>query len=162
MIGGERDKLQVAHIKLSHSRAFIAARLSAADPRDAVRRPQPRLRGLGRRAAARHLRQHEDRGRSDRPRQGAEVNARFAAMASHYLFEPEFCNPASGWEKGQVEKNVQDARRRLWQRCPAFPTSARSMPGSRSAASRTVARDRRIASSPAAIADVHGRGAQPV
>ena len=38
-----------------------------------------------------------------------QVNARFAAMASHYLFEPEFCNPASGWEKGQVEKNVQDA-----------------------------------------------------
>jgi hypothetical protein len=46
---------------------------------------------------------------------------RFAAMASHYLFEPEFCNPASGWEKGQVEKNVQDARRRLWQVMPAFP-----------------------------------------
>ena len=50
-----------------------------------------------------------------------QVNARFAALASHYLFEPEFCNPASGWEKGQVEKNVQDARRRLWQRIPAFP-----------------------------------------
>ncbi len=49
-----------------------------------------------------------------------QVNARFAALASHYLFEPEFCNPASGWEKGQVEKNVQDARRRLWQRMPAF------------------------------------------
>ena len=42
-------------------------------------------------------------------------------MASHYLFEPEFCNPASGWEKGQVEKNVQDARRRLWQPPPNFP-----------------------------------------
>ena len=42
-------------------------------------------------------------------------------MASHYLFEPEFCNPASGWEKGQVEKNVQDARRRLWQPLPSFP-----------------------------------------
>ena len=39
-------------------------------------------------------------------------------MASHYLFEPEFCNPASGWEKGQVEKNVQDARHRLWQPMP--------------------------------------------
>lgn len=49
-----------------------------------------------------------------------QVNARFAALASHYLFEPEFCNPAAGWEKGQVEKNVQDARRRLWQRMPAF------------------------------------------
>src|SRR3546814_19979645 len=45
-------------------------------------------------------------------------------MASHYLFEPEFCNPASGWEKGQVEKNVQDARRRLWQKMPAFPDLA--------------------------------------
>ena len=42
-------------------------------------------------------------------------------MASHYLFAPEFCNPASGWEKGQVEKNVQDARRRLWQPLPSFP-----------------------------------------
>ncbi len=27
----------------------------------------------------------------------------------------------SGWEKGQVEKNVQDARRRLWQPMPNFP-----------------------------------------
>ncbi|AMS45498.1 Transposase (plasmid) [Aminobacter aminovorans] len=51
-----------------------------------------------------------------------DVNARFLAMASHYLFEPEFCNPASGWEKGQVEKNVQDARHRLWQPVPRFPT----------------------------------------
>jgi hypothetical protein len=33
----------------------------------------------------------------------------------------DFCNPASGWEKGQVEKNVQDARRRLWQPMPNFP-----------------------------------------
>ena len=30
-----------------------------------------------------------------------QVNIRFSAMVSHYLFEPEFCNPASGWEKGQ-------------------------------------------------------------
>lgn len=34
-------------------------------------------------------------------------------MASHYLFEAEFCNPASGWEKGQIEKNVQDAQESL-------------------------------------------------
>ncbi|MBE7158895.1 MAG: IS21 family transposase, partial [Rhodospirillales bacterium] len=45
---------------------------------------------------------------------------RFQAMTSHYLFEPAFCNPASGWEKGAVEKNVQDARHRLWQSMPAF------------------------------------------
>ncbi len=39
----------------------------------------------------------------------------FAAMASHYLFDPDFCNVASGWEKGRVEKSVQDSRRRIWQ-----------------------------------------------
>jgi hypothetical protein len=43
------------------------------------------------------------------------VNTRFAAMTSHYLFDPDFCNVASGWEKGVVEKNVQDSRRRIWQ-----------------------------------------------
>jgi hypothetical protein len=36
-------------------------------------------------------------------------------MASHYLFDPDFCNVASGWEKGVVEKNVQDSRPRIWQ-----------------------------------------------
>ena len=41
------------------------------------------------------------------------VNARFKALCSHYLFEPQFCNVASGWEKGVVEKSVQDARRRI-------------------------------------------------
>ena len=42
------------------------------------------------------------------------VNARFEAMTGHYLFEPEFCNRAAGWEKGIVEKNVQDRRRGIW------------------------------------------------
>lgn len=63
-----------------------------------------------------------------------DVNARFTAMTSHYVFEPEFCNPAAGWERaigtplvretmasGQVEKNVRDARHRMWQLMPAFP-----------------------------------------
>jgi hypothetical protein len=35
-------------------------------------------------------------------------------MCAHYLFDPDFCNVASGWEKGVVEKNVQDSRRRIW------------------------------------------------
>jgi hypothetical protein len=41
-------------------------------------------------------------------------------MVSHYLFEATFCNSASGWEKGQGEKNVQDARRRVWHNVLAF------------------------------------------
>lgn len=47
-----------------------------------------------------------------------QVNARFSAMASHFVFEPEFCNPAAGWEKGLVEKNVLDMRHRLFQPLP--------------------------------------------
>ena len=79
----------------------------------------------GRRAAAGHLRQHANGRRQDRPGgKERKVNARFSAMVSHFLFEAEFCNPASGWEKGQIEKNVQDARHRLWQPMPSFPSLA--------------------------------------
>jgi hypothetical protein len=46
------------------------------------------------------------------------------AMVSHYLFEADFCNPASGWEKGQVEKNVRDSRSVIWQRIPHVQTLA--------------------------------------
>ncbi len=49
-------------------------------------------------------------------------NRRFLQMCSHYLVEPVACTPASGWEKGQVEKNVQDSRHRLWRVAPRFPT----------------------------------------
>jgi transposase len=35
---------------------------------------------------------------------------RFLAMANHYLIEPVACTPASGWEKGQVEKQVNTIR----------------------------------------------------
>lgn len=38
-------------------------------------------------------------------------NARFLVLMNHYLIEPEACTPAAGWEKGQVEKQVQDVRR---------------------------------------------------
>ena len=74
VIDGERTKLQVAQLKLSHSRAFFL-------------RAYP-------------LQTHE------------------------MLFDAEFCNVASGWEKGQIEKNVQDSRHRLWQKAPTFRTLA--------------------------------------
>ena len=41
-------------------------------------------------------------------------NESFAQMASHYLFEPVACTPASGWEKGRVEKQVGDNRRNFF------------------------------------------------
>ena len=46
---------------------------------------------------------------------------RFLAMTNHYVDEPDFCNPAAGWEKGQVEKNVRHSRHQLLQKMPSFP-----------------------------------------
>jgi hypothetical protein len=62
----------------------------------------------------------------DKVRRGKlrDINARFRTMVSHFLFEAEFCNPAAGWEKGQIEKNVQDARHRLWQHASTFESLA--------------------------------------
>jgi len=45
---------------------------------------------------------------------GRVVNTRFFVMTAHYLFDLDFCNVASGWEKGVVEKNAQDMRCRIW------------------------------------------------
>lgn len=42
-----------------------------------------------------------------------DVKARFLSMTSHHVSDSEFCNPAAGWEKGQVDKNERDARHRL-------------------------------------------------
>jgi transposase len=39
-----------------------------------------------------------------------EYNARFLQMCSHHLFEPIACTPSSGWEKGQVENQVNTGR----------------------------------------------------
>ncbi len=124
LLGGERSKLQVAHTKLSHSRAFIVRAYPLQTHEvlfDALTQAFRVLGGVPQRGIFDNMKTAVDRIGAGKARQ---VNARFAAMASHYLFEPEFCNPASGWEKGQVEKNVQDARRRLWQPLPSFPDLA--------------------------------------
>ena len=43
-------------------------------------------------------------------------NDKFKQLSSHYLFEIVACTPASGWEKGQVEKQVNDLRRSIFNR----------------------------------------------
>jgi transposase len=122
VIAGERVKLQAAHTKLAHSKAFIVRAYPLQTHEmlfDALTQAFRVLGGVPRRGIFGNMKTAVDKVGTGKARQ---VNARFAALASHYLFEPEFCNPASGWEKGQVEKNVQDARRRLWQRMPALRT----------------------------------------
>jgi transposase len=121
VLGGKQTKLQVAHTKLSHSRAFMVRAYPLQTHEmlfDALAQAFRALGGVPQRGIFDNMKTAVDRIGRGKIRQ---VNARFAAMASHYLFETDFCNPASGWEKGQVEKNVQDARRRLWQPMPNFP-----------------------------------------
>ena len=124
ILGGEKTRLQVAHVKLSHSRAFIlrAYLLQTHEMLfDAHVHAFRVLGGVPRRGIYDNMKTAVDRVGAGKARQ---VNARFSAMVGHYLFEAEFCNPASGWEKGQVEKNVQDARHRLWMPTPSFPDLA--------------------------------------
>ena len=123
-VGGERVKLQVAHIKLSHSRAFLVRAYLLQTHEmlfDAHWHAFRVFEGVPGRGIYDNMKTAVDRVGAGKKR---DVNARFMAMTSHYVFEPDFCNPAAGWEKGQVEKNVRDARHRLWQVMPAFPDLA--------------------------------------
>jgi transposase len=124
IIGGERTKLQVAHFKLSYSRAFMLRAYPQQTHEmlfDAHNHAFRVFGGVPQRGIYDNMRTAVDKVGRGKQRQ---VNARFSAMVSHFMFEAEFCNPASGWEKGQIEKNVQDARHRLWQPMPNFPSLA--------------------------------------
>jgi transposase len=116
VIGGVWRKVQLAHMKLCASRAFWLVGYPSQGHEmlfDAHTRCLTGLGGVAGRGIYDNMKTAVDR--TPRKDRGRVVNARFAAMAAHYLFEPDFCNVASGWEKGRVEKGVQDARRRIWQ-----------------------------------------------
>jgi hypothetical protein len=135
VVGGIFYKLQVAHMKLCASRAFwLVAYPSQGHEMlfDAHTRAFMALGG----SPAGHLRQHEDGGGQGQEGQGP---CRQCTLCRHVRALPvrcDFCNVASGWEKGVVEKNVQDSRGAsgsmpedpVWQRLPS------STPGWASAA----------------------------
>lgn len=114
VIGGVFRRLQVSHMKLCASRAFwLVAYPSQGHEMlfDAHTRSFAALGGVCRRGIYDNMKTAVDKVNKGK---GRIVNARFAVMCAHYLFDPDFCNVASGWEKGVVEKNVQDSRRRIW------------------------------------------------
>jgi transposase len=116
VIGGVWRKVQLAHMKLCASRAFWLVGYPSQGHEmlfDAHTRCLTGLGGVAGRGIYDNMKTAVDL--TPRKDRGRVVNARFAAMAAHYLFEPDFCNVASGWEKGRVEKSVQDTRRRIWQ-----------------------------------------------
>ena len=115
VVGGIYYRAQVAHMKLCASRAFwLVAYPSQGHEMlfDAHNRGFAALGGVARRGIYDNMRTAVDKVKKGK---GREVNVRFSAMCAHYLVDAEFCNVAAGWEKGVVEKNVQDSRRRIWQ-----------------------------------------------
>jgi transposase len=115
VIGGVWRKILAAHLKLCASRAFVVQAYPTQSHEmlfDAHTRSFMALGGIPRRGIYDNMKTAVDKVKKGKAR---TVNTRFAAMASHYLFDADFCNVASGWEKGVVEKNVQDSRLRIWQ-----------------------------------------------
>lgn len=113
-IGGLRRRLEVAHIKLAASRAFLLVAYFAQAHEmlfDAHARGFAVWGGIPKRGIYDNMKTAVDKVGAGKQR---TVNTRFQAMTGHYLFEAEFCNRAAGWEKGIVEKNVQDRRRGVW------------------------------------------------
>lgn len=108
LIGGIFRRIQVSHLKLCASRAFwLVAYPSQGHEMlfDAHTRSFAALGGVPRRGIYDNMKTAVDKVNTGK---GRTVNARFTVMCSDYLFDPDFCNVASGWEKGIVEKNVQD------------------------------------------------------
>lgn len=113
-LGGACIKLQVAHVRLCHSRmSFCMAftRQSAEMVLCAHIKAHDFFGGLCERGIYDNLKAvvsviHRGKERT--------YNRRFLQLASHYLFEPEACTPAAGWEKGRVENQVKVLRKRFF------------------------------------------------
>ena len=114
VVGGIYYRMQVSHLKLCASRAFwLVAYPSQGHEMlfDAHTRSFAAMGGIARRGIYDNMKTAVDKVKKGK---GRTVNKRFAAMCTHYLVDADFCNVASGWEKGVIEKNVQDSRRRIW------------------------------------------------
>lgn len=123
-IASRTMKVQVAQFKLSHSRAFLLRAYPMQTQEclfDAHNHAFRVFGGVPERGIYDNMKTAVDKVGRGKHRQ---VNTRFRAMVSHFMFEAEFCNPAAGWEKGQIEKNVRDARHRIWQDALQFESLA--------------------------------------
>ena len=114
MMNGATITVKVAHMRLCHSRMFIAR----AYPRetqemvfDAHERAFAFFKGACARGIYDNMKTAVDTIFVGKDRQ---YNRRFLQMCSHHLVDPVACTPASGWEKGQVENQVGLVRERFF------------------------------------------------
>lgn len=113
LVGGVFHDVPLAHMKLCASRAFLLVAYPNQSHEmlfDAHTRSFAAFGGIPKRGIYDNMKTAVDKVGTGKHR---KVNKRFKALCSHYLFDPEFCNRAAGWEKGIVEKNVQDSRRHI-------------------------------------------------
>jgi len=114
LLAGAMTEVKVAHIRLCHSRIFLAVaylRESQEMVFDAHCTAFEFFGGVCRRGIYDNMKTAVFRILRGKER---DFNRRFEELASHYLFEPVACTPAAGWEKGQVENQVRTVRRRLF------------------------------------------------
>ena len=114
LLGGVQHKVHVAHFRLCHSRKpFVVAYMNEKQEMvlDAFVRALAFFGGVPRRVII------------DNPKtmvtfvsrsKDRIFHPRFLALMNHYVIEPVACTPASGWEKGQVENQVQFLRGELF------------------------------------------------
>jgi len=124
VLGGVTMHVKVAHVRLCHSRMpFVRAypRETQEMVFDAHEQAFGFFRGACQRGIYDNMRTAVDAVFTGPER---AFNRRFLQMCSHYLVEPTACTPASGWEKGQVENQVNTLRERLFKPRPRFATRA--------------------------------------
>lgn len=124
ILRGITTAVQVAQVRLCHSRMpFVRAYPRQAQEMvfDAHDRAFAFYRGTCQRGIYDNMRTAVDALLIGRER---HFNRRFAQMCSHYLVEPTACTPASGWEKGQVENQVNVIRGRFFKPRLRFDTFA--------------------------------------
>ena len=106
VVGGIYRRMQVSHLKLCASRAFwLVAYPSQGHEMlfDAHTRSFTALGGIPRCGIYDNMKTAVDKVNKGR---GRIVNARFAVMCAHYLFDPDFCNVASGWGAGRHSQSI--------------------------------------------------------
>ena len=124
LLAGMPMRIKVAHVRLCHSRMFLLV----AYPRetqemvfDAHDRAFSLFGGACRRGIYDNMKTAVDAVFVGKKRQ---FNRRFERMCSHYLVEPVACTPRAGWEKGQVENQVGNARKWFFSPRPRFQSLA--------------------------------------
>jgi transposase len=114
ILGGRTTRVSIAHVRLCHSRLPICIgylRESLEMVMDAHAKAFAFFGGVCRRGIYDNLKTVVAKVLLGKTR---EFNARFLALAAHYLFDPVACSPAAGWEKGQVENQVGVSRTRFF------------------------------------------------